>query len=83
MVIMRIIIIIIIIQGGEASSPSPLVVQLTLLGTTLPVTRLNTGIVTIDNLAVYTTLLTNGILCQMHLTEGCWLFRGASGGTGV
>ena len=30
------------------------------------IARLNTGIVTLHNLAFDTTRLTNGILCQMH-----------------
>jgi hypothetical protein len=37
----------------------------------------------VHNLAVDTTRLTNGILCQMHPSEGYWLFRGAQRGTGV
>ena len=39
--------------------------------------------VTVHNAAVDTTKLTNGILCQMHPSEGFWLFRGAPRGTGV
>ena len=39
--------------------------------------------VMVHNLAVDTTHLTNGILCQMHPAEGYWLFRGAPRGTGV
>jgi hypothetical protein len=37
----------------------------------------------VHNLAVDTTRITNGILCQMHPSEGYWLFRGAQRGTGV
>ena len=40
-------------------------------------------IVSLHNTAVDTTKITNGILCQMHPTEGVWLFRGAPRGTGV
>ena len=39
--------------------------------------------VTVHNLAVDSTRITNGILCQMHPSEGYWLFRGAPRGTGV
>ena len=39
--------------------------------------------VTVHNAAVDTTKITNGILCQMHPSEGFWLFRGAPRGTGV
>jgi hypothetical protein len=39
--------------------------------------------VSVHNLAVDTTRITNGILCQMHPSEGYWLFRGAQRGTGV
>ena len=30
-----------------------------------------------------TTRITNGIVCQMHPSEGYWLFRGAPRGNGV
>ena len=45
--------------------------------------RLNTHTVAVHNLAVDSTRITNGILCQMHPAEGYWLFRGAPRGTGV
>ena len=41
-----------------------------------------TGVLVL-NAAVDTTKVTNGILCQMHPSEGYWLFRGAPRGTGV
>jgi hypothetical protein len=41
------------------------------------------GSVVVHNEAVDTTRVTNGVLCQMHPSEGYWLFRGASRGTGV
>jgi hypothetical protein len=43
----------------------------------------NGSAVAVHNLAVDTTRVTNGILCQMHPSEGYWLFRGAQRGTGV
>lgn len=39
--------------------------------------------VSVHNLCVDTTRVTNGILCQMHPSEGYWLFRGAPRGAGV
>ena len=45
--------------------------------------RLGPSTVALHNLAVDTTRITNGILCQMHPAEGYWLFRGAPRGTGV
>ena len=39
--------------------------------------------VSVHNLCVDTTRITNGILCQMHPSEGYWLFRGAPRGAGV
>ena len=39
--------------------------------------------VAVMNAAVDTTKITNGVLCQMHPSEGYWLFRGAPRGTGV
>jgi hypothetical protein len=39
--------------------------------------------VSMYNLCVDTTRITNGILCQMHPSEGYWMFRGAPRGTGV
>ena len=39
--------------------------------------------VSVMNAAVDTTRVTNGIICQMHPSEGYWLFRGAPRGTGV
>jgi len=45
--------------------------------------RLQHGSAAVHNLAVDTTRITNGILCQMHPSEGYWLFRGAQRGTGV
>jgi hypothetical protein len=41
------------------------------------------GCVVVHNGAVDTTRVTNGVLCQMHPSEGYWLFRGATRGTGV
>ena len=45
--------------------------------------RLHGSSVAIHNLAVDTTRVTNGVLMQMHPSEGYWLFRGAQRGTGV
>ena len=45
--------------------------------------RLQNNRIAVHNLAVDTTRLTNGILVQMHPSEGYWLFRGAQRGTGV
>lgn len=45
--------------------------------------KINQSTVAVHNLAVDTTRVTNGILCQMHPAEGYWLFRGAPRGTGV
>jgi len=45
--------------------------------------RLQNNRTAVHNLAVDTTRLTNGILVQMHPSEGYWLFRGAQRGTGV
>lgn len=39
--------------------------------------------VSVHNLCVDTTRITNGILCQMHPSEGYWMFRGAPRGAGV
>jgi hypothetical protein len=39
--------------------------------------------VSVHNLCVDTTRVTNGILCQMHPSEGYWMFRGAPRGAGV
>lgn len=39
--------------------------------------------VSVHNLCTDTTRITNGVLCKMHPSEGYWLFRGASRGTGV
>lgn len=39
--------------------------------------------VSVHNLCVDTTRITNGILCQMHPSEGYWLFRGAPRGAGA
>ena len=39
--------------------------------------------VSVHNLCVDTTRVTNGILCKMHPSEGYWLFRGAPRGSGV
>jgi hypothetical protein len=39
--------------------------------------------VSVHNLCVDTTRITNGIICQMHPSEGYWLFRGAPRGNGV
>ena len=43
----------------------------------------NNSSVAVHNLTVDTTRITNGVLCQMHPSEGYWLFRGAQRGTGV
>ena len=43
----------------------------------------DTSTVSMHNLCVDTTRITNGILCQMHPSEGYWMFRGAPRGTGV
>ena len=45
--------------------------------------NLNNSTVAVHNLTVDTTRITNGVLCQMHSSEGYWLFRGAQRGTGV
>ena len=45
--------------------------------------RRDNGLITVHNLAIDTTKITNGILCQMHPAEGVWLFKGAPRGTGV
>lgn len=47
------------------------------------ISKRDTKTVSIHNLCVDTTRITNGILCQMHASEGYWLFRGAPRGTGV
>jgi hypothetical protein len=47
------------------------------------VARRDTRTVVVHNNAVDTTRITNGILCQMHPSEGVWLFRGTPRGTGV
>jgi hypothetical protein len=44
---------------------------------------MNNTSVAVHNHSVDTTRITNGILCQMHPSEGYWLFRGAQRGTGV
>lgn len=41
------------------------------------------SVVSVHNLCVDTTRVTNGILCKMHPSEGYWLFRGAPRGSGV
>ena len=41
------------------------------------------GTVSVHNLCVDTTRITNGILCQMHPSEGYWMFRGAPRGAGA
>ena len=45
--------------------------------------RLGSNVVSVYNTAVDTTRVTNGMVCQMHPSEGYWLFRGAPRGTGV
>jgi hypothetical protein len=45
--------------------------------------RRDTRTVMVMNTAVDTTKVINGMLCQMHPSEGYWLFRGAPRGTGV
>ena len=47
------------------------------------ISKLQGSSVAVHNLSVDTTRITNGILCQMHPSEGYWLFRGARRGTGV
>ena len=39
--------------------------------------------VSVHNMCVDTTRVTNGILCRMHPSEGYWLFRGAPRGAGT
>ena len=39
--------------------------------------------VSVHNLCVDTTRVTNGILCRMHPSEGYWMFRGAPRGAGT
>jgi hypothetical protein len=41
------------------------------------------GTVSVYNSCVDTTRITNGILCQMHPSEGYWMFRGAPRGAVV
>ena len=45
------------------------------------ITRRDGGKVVVHNLAVDSTRITNGILCQMHPSEGLWLFKGGSRGS--
>lgn len=47
------------------------------------ISKRDTKTVSVHNLCVDTTRVTNGILCQMHPSEGYWLFRGAPRGTGM
>lgn len=47
------------------------------------IARNDTHHVIVMNSAIDTTRVTNGILAQMHPSEGYWLFRGAPRGTGV
>ena len=47
------------------------------------VRKMGSNAVSVYNTAVDTTRVTNGMVCQMHPSEGYWLFRGAPRGTGV
>lgn len=47
------------------------------------ISKRDANTVSVHNLCVDTTRVTNGILCQMHPSEGYWLFRGAPRGAGV
>lgn len=47
------------------------------------VTKRDSKTVSVHNMCVDTTRVTNGILCQMHPSEGYWMFRGAPRGTGI
>jgi hypothetical protein len=47
------------------------------------ITKRDSSTVSVHNLCVDTTRITNGIVCRMHPSEGYWLFRGAPRGSGV
>jgi hypothetical protein len=70
-------------RSGRDPAPSVLIAVPTTDTIEHDMARRGAGTVAIFNAAVDTTRVTNGILCQMHPSEGYWLFRGAPRGTGV
>ena len=65
----------------EASSPSILLAVPTVETLEHDVVRRDAQTVVVHNLAVDSTRITNGTLCQMHPSEGLWLFKGGSRGS--